>query len=963
MPSPSKISTVLYSTASTTLSSCNPFSSSPDASGSSGTIGDDKHNNDPASSSSQTSHNHRRRRTSLLPTLAAQFEWAPQQQCNPYQAVIGRGDAAAYLSPPGFTAWTWWLPSWIATNPHGPQSLLSSGGDGDDVGDDDENRLWYRHLLFMWRGTMVRHHSWKMNRKSQPSEVSMRAVKDLVSLVQQQVARAEEDNESSSDHDQHCPQERSTCHQPPPPSVPPHQQEMIPVSQPSSGLPDSADCELPACNTAAAVQALPKNSAALSRSSAPNPLVSPVSSIRIGASCCSPNSQNYSNNLPSSGSDNYDGAPPVPGHDHLDQNTHAEMASRLAEGTLRAYRDSQLDEAAELHAALHFWTVRWERPGLAWLEAGPRAWFARRAKGGEGEGRGPEYRAGQKVSQIQAELVRRCAVIGEIQHHIMRAHWQKGVAEWGMLGSGIGGEWTSVVGEFGGTDDPAHPPSSGGGGDRNQQHNGFDLFAVGTNVSKSPERSIVADRESLVTWSIDAMRVIRDQLYRATCSARNMAKLPFAEHWPKERDYFRRDGGGGTESAAKGCTLPSWASYVGGWSPFTDDVSRSDAADVNDGVSSLVISDMGQLTREVTALLQSIEIHLEQQRARHLCRLLPPSRFRRNWYLVALGMPLGSYMAYKLLKEAPYLIRTCMTQISDIYRNHVAEPLNAIYKELFTRTGRIDVTDRKARMDAMESLKRMIRSWLDEYFPDMALEEKTQRAQAMDISLIEEQFEKSIKSIYEINSVVRMSLIEMQFIKKELLSALVSMDELMGSNEMNMQIAAMTPAVILLMAMKRGFEVLFYACFKFGKSKEEIYSSFRQTILDIERLLLMRHNPPLPPEALEWGRPEPNTAILSSNNNKQRKHQKRQPTLSAEDLGMLLLHIHECRSILWQSRRRFRSDVLRNVAEDLAELAGERGPVSVDQQLQIISRMTRTYPFMKVVSSGVPFEMIIPGRG
>ena len=36
----------------------------------------------------------------------------------------------------------------------------------------------------------------------------------------------------------------------------------------------------------------------------------------------------------------------------------------------------------------------------------------------------------------------------------------------------------------------------------------------------------------------------------------------------------------------------------------------------------------------------------------------------------------------------------------------------------------------------------------------------------MDISLIEERFEESIKHIYELNSVVRMSLIEMQFIKK-----------------------------------------------------------------------------------------------------------------------------------------------------------------------------------------------------
>jgi len=127
----------------------------------------------------------------------------------------------------------------------------------------------------------------------------------------------------------------------------------------------------------------------------------------------------------------------------------------------------------------------------------------------------------------------------------------------------------------------------------------------------------------------------------------------------------------------------------------------------------------------------------------------------------------------------------------------------------------------------------------------------------------------------------------------------------------------------------------------------------------------MRDNPPPPPNALEWG----SSKSSSTNNNESAvelfntKHDNNSQTLSAEDLGMLLLHIHECRNILWQSRRRFRSDVLRNVAEDLAELAGERGPVSVTQQLQIISRMSRTYPFMKVMSSSVPFEMIIPGTG
>jgi hypothetical protein len=38
--------------------------------------------------------------------------------------------------------------------------------------------------------------------------------------------------------------------------------------------------------------------------------------------------------------------------------------------------------------------------------------------------------------------------------------------------------------------------------------------------------------------------------------------------------------------------------------------------------------------------------------------------------------------------------------------------------------------------------------------------------QTMDISLLEARKEASIKNIYELNSVVRMSLIEMQFIKK-----------------------------------------------------------------------------------------------------------------------------------------------------------------------------------------------------
>lgn len=43
---------------------------------------------------------------------------------------------------------------------------------------------------------------------------------------------------------------------------------------------------------------------------------------------------------------------------------------------------------------------------------------------------------GQKISQIQAVLARRCATIGELQEHLLRAGWRRGVAQWGVLGQG-----------------------------------------------------------------------------------------------------------------------------------------------------------------------------------------------------------------------------------------------------------------------------------------------------------------------------------------------------------------------------------------------------------------------------------------------------------------------------------------------------------------------------------------------
>ncbi len=205
------------------------------------------------------------------------------------------------------------------------------------------------------------------------------------------------------------------------------------------------------------------------------------------------------------------------------------------------------------------------------------------------------------------------------------------------------------------------------------------------------------------------------------------------------------------------------------------------------------------------------------------------------------------------------------------------------------------------------------------------------------------------------------------------MNALYAMDELMGSNEINVRLAAMTPAFLLASSIRYVLKKIYYAFFKLGKSKEDVHASFRHIILDIERLLVMRDNPPISPPPLATGvqyyegKTTTGETNISSNispnklieENNQQSQSTRQNILNADDLGMLILLVHECRIILWKDRRRFARQDLRNVSEDLAELAGERGVVSVQQQLRIVARMCRTYSFLKVISSGIPFNSSI----
>jgi hypothetical protein len=48
----------------------------------------------------------------------------------------------------------------------------------------------------------------------------------------------------------------------------------------------------------------------------------------------------------------------------------------------------------------------------------------------------------------------------------------------------------------------------------------------------------------------------------------------------------------------------------------------------------------------------------------------------------------------------------------------------------------------------------MIRSWLDDTFPEMPEPDRTSMAEAMDMSMVERKKEESMRTFYEINNVM-----------------------------------------------------------------------------------------------------------------------------------------------------------------------------------------------------------------
>ena len=236
-------------------------------------------------------------------------------------------------------------------------------------------------------------------------------------------------------------------------------------------------------------------------------------------------------------------------------------------------------------------------------------------------------------------------------------------------------------------------------------------------VHNAPGGGIVSNDPALAAWSVDAIRIIRDQLYRASISNKNQTPLPLYTNWQQEKKHFDNhtiyDGSlnkatthnvdesftgptPGKESPFRAEfsnedtkssyeSLPLWAMATVLGEGNATDPSELDSENTMNQIQGqkytvqIIISNLQLMALEISELLHSIETIMEQQRKRRLYKIMPPSRIVRSWYIFAMSIPFAVYVGIKLGDgTGTQIAKNAMAKLSSFFAEHISEPLTSM---------------------------------------------------------------------------------------------------------------------------------------------------------------------------------------------------------------------------------------------------------------------------------------------
>ncbi|CBJ27434.1 conserved unknown protein [Ectocarpus siliculosus] len=278
------------------------------------------------------------------------------------------------------------------------------------------------------------------------------------------------------------------------------------------------------------------------------------------------------------------------------------------------------------------------------------------------------------------------------------------------------------------------------------------------------------------------------------------------------------------------------------------------------------------------------------------------------------------------------------TGVSSFFSDQLWQPCEAIRKQVFFRE-RSELMDKDSLEDAETSLQNMLHDFVYDDKNNVPEDLREEAVAAMDMSVVSRELEEETK--YSIRGTVngripRMLFIQATFLKKELLHSMQAIDELFQANQVTLRLISVIPAALLLFAVaKVSGPFVHAASSRRLEPTTAVHRSMRASLREIERLLtssrgFVGSHEPVGEEAEGFAS---------------------RGLLQDEEMGKLALHMHELQTTLRQNASRFDSRARRRLEEDLTDLMA-RGRPTVSQQIAVVHRMQRSYPFLRAGGGG-----------
>ncbi|GBG29991.1 Nuclear control of ATPase protein 2 [Hondaea fermentalgiana] len=169
--------------------------------------------------------------------------------------------------------------------------------------------------------------------------------------------------------------------------------------------------------------------------------------------------------------------------------------------------------------------------------------------------------------------------------------------------------------------------------------------------------------------------------------------------------------------------------------------------------------------------------------------------------------------------------------------DHVIIPSRTIAEQMFLRSEREmskRQTDEAAVRDARQSLRRMIENHREA--THTIGEVPGNKISEADLRLISHDYEKEIQSPIRgavTGHLVELALIQVQYVKTELLDAMLMIDTLLEENKFNTQLVVLAPALLALGALYNGARSLYYMLINDTQSRNQLSFRLRNEALEL----------------------------------------------------------------------------------------------------------------------------------